>query len=187
MESDNFSKIEFSLKENTKITRMQKFRIISHIILYTLIALHMITWYIMEIQIVGNIGIESFFYGLAYGIINAGLIYWVLALMSALLFRRAFCGWFCMFGGYQEVVDWGFKKSKIRIPRRPVLYLGSIAFTGLIVMIFTFSYGSYVRDTSRNDNITRSEYFENITESRIILTKIDNTAFTENEINQKYY
>ncbi|MBY9007547.1 MAG: 4Fe-4S binding protein [Candidatus Lokiarchaeota archaeon] len=134
--SDTFKNIEVSSKENTKITRMQKLRIISHIILILLIVLHMITWYIMNIKIVGNIGIDAFFYGLAYGIINAGLIFWVIVLLSGLLLGRGFCGWFCMFGGYVELVGSRFKKSKIRIPRRAILYLGAIAFTGLIVQIF---------------------------------------------------
>ena len=134
--SDKFNNIEVSQKENTKITRMQKFRVISHIILMLLIALHMITWYVMEIQIAGNIGIDAFFYGIAYGIITAGLVYWVIVILSVLLLGRGFCGWFCMFGGYLEVVRYGFKKSKKGIPRRIVLYLGAIAFTGLLVQIF---------------------------------------------------
>ena len=89
--SDTFNTIDVNpKKKNIKRTRIQQLRIISHIVLMLLIFLHMISWYIMGIQIVGNIGIEAFFYGIARGIVNAGLVFWVLVLLSVLLLAAPF-------------------------------------------------------------------------------------------------
>jgi polyferredoxin len=91
----------------------------------------------LEIHIVGSIGIEALFAGLSRGVINAGFIFWMLVFASALLLGRAFCGWFCWFGGYQELVAWGIgDRFKIRMPRRVVLYLGVIPFVSLGLKVY---------------------------------------------------
>ena len=64
----------------------------------------------------GSIGIEALFSGLARGVLNAGFIFWMLVFASALLLGRAFCGWFCWFGGYLDLIEWGIGKLKIKIP-----------------------------------------------------------------------
>ena len=82
-----------------------------------LVTVHLITWYALGIHIVGSIGIEALFAGLSRGVINAGFIFWMLVFASAILLGRAFCGWFCWFGGYQELVAWGIgDRFKIKIP-----------------------------------------------------------------------
>ena len=99
---------------------------------------HVITWYILEIHVVGSIGIEALFSGLSRGVINAGFIFWILAFVLALLLGRAFCGWFCWFGGYIELVEWGLTdRLKIKIPSRVPLYLGAIPFVGLALKIYS--------------------------------------------------
>ena len=92
----------------------------------------------MDIHAVGSIGIEAFFSGLSRGVINAGFIFWILVFISALLLGRAFCGWFCWFGGYLELVEWGIgNKLRIKIPRRMLLYLGVIPFVALVLKIYS--------------------------------------------------
>jgi polyferredoxin len=116
---------------------MQRWRLISRLILILLVTIHLVTWYALEIQAVGSIGIEALFAGLSSGIINAGFIFWMLVFASVLLLGRAFCGWFCWFGGYQELVAWGIgDRFKIKMPRGVLLYLGVIPFVGLGVKIF---------------------------------------------------
>jgi len=116
----------------------QRLRTLSRVLLTMLIIVHVITWYILEIHVAGSIGIEAFFSGLSRGVINAGFIFWILAFVSALLLGRAFCGWFCWFGGYIELVEWGISdKLKINIPRRVPLYLGAIPFVGLALKIYS--------------------------------------------------
>jgi len=101
-----------------------------------LITVHLVTWYVIGIHIAGSIGIEALFSGLARGVINAGSVFWALVFISTLLLGRAFCGWFCWFGGYLELVQWGIGKLKIKIPRRVLLYLGVIPFVSLALKIY---------------------------------------------------
>lgn len=114
-----------------------KWRHLSRIILLLLMSLHIITWYIFGIHAVGSIGIEALFSGLSRGVINAGFIFWILVFISALLFGRVFCGWFCWFGGFLELTEWSIGKIRIKIPRRMLLYLGAIPFVALILKIYS--------------------------------------------------
>jgi polyferredoxin len=97
-----------------------------------LVATHVITWYVLGIRVIGSIGIEALFAGLSRGVVNAGCVFWMVVFTSALLLGRAFCGWFCWFGGYQELVAWGIgNRFQIKIPRSHLLYLGAIPFVSL--------------------------------------------------------
>jgi polyferredoxin len=101
-----------------------------------LVTVHIVTWYVLGIHTVGSIGIEALFSGLSRGVLNAGFVFWMLVFASALLLGRAFCGWFCWFGGYQELVAWGIGKFEIKIPRRILLYLGMIPFVALALKVY---------------------------------------------------
>jgi polyferredoxin len=112
-----------------------------------LMTVHIVTWYALGIHAVGSIGIEALFSGLSRGVINAGFIFWMLVFISALLLGRAFCGWFCWFGGYLELVEWGIgDKLKIKIPRRVLLYLGAIPFVALAVKVYSTLLVNWLRN-----------------------------------------
>lgn len=115
----------------------QRWRTFSRVLLMLLVTIHLFTWYILGIQVVGSIGIEALFSGLSRGIINTGFFFWILVFISVLLLGRAFCGWFCWFGGYLNLIEWGIgDKMKIRIPRRILLYLGAIPFVSLAIKVY---------------------------------------------------
>jgi ferredoxin-type protein NapH len=115
----------------------QRWRTFSRILLMLLMTVHVVTWYTLGVHVVGSIGIEAFFSGLSRGVLNAGFIFWILAFISALLLGRAFCGWFCWFGGYLELVEWSIgDKLKIKIPKRILLYLGAIPFVALGLKVY---------------------------------------------------
>jgi len=123
---------EYPVKMN-----VQKLRTLSRVFLMLLVTVHLVTWYTLGIHAVGSIGIEALFSGLSRGVINAGFVFWMLVFASVLLLGRAFCGWFCWFGGYLELVEWGIgDKLKIKIPRRVLLYLGAIPFVALAVKVY---------------------------------------------------
>ena len=114
------------------VATMQKWRTLSRVILMLLVTVHVITWYVLGIHVVGSIGIEALFSGLSRGVVNAGFVFWGLIFASALLLGRVFCGWLCWFGGYQELVAWGIgDRLRIRMPRHILLYLGLIPFVSL--------------------------------------------------------
>jgi len=116
---------------------MQKWRTWSRVLLMVLVIAHVVTWYSLGVHAVGSIGIEALFSGLSRGVINAGFIFWILVFISAVLLGRAFCGWFCWFGGYLELIEWGIgDKLKIQVPRRVLLYLGVIPFVALAIKVY---------------------------------------------------
>ena len=116
----------------------QRWRTLSRIILMLLMTVHVVTWYTFNIHAAGSIGIEALFSGLSRGVINAGVIFWVIVFISAILLGRAFCGWFCWFGGYLELIEWGIvDKWKIKIPRRILLYLGVLPFVALALKVYS--------------------------------------------------
>ncbi len=116
---------------------MQKLRTLSRVLLMVLVTVHLVTWYVLGIHAVGSIGIEALFSGLSRGVINAGFIFWMLVFGSALLLGRVFCGWFCWFGGYLDLIEWGIGRLKIKIPRRILLYLGILPFVGLAIKAYS--------------------------------------------------
>jgi len=117
---------------------MQKLRTLSRVFLMLLVTVHLVTWYVLGIHAVGSIGIEALFSGLSRGVINTGFIFWMLVFGSALLLGRVFCGWFCWFGGYLDLIEWGIgDKLKIKIPRRVLLYLGVLPFVGLAIKAYS--------------------------------------------------
>ncbi|MEA3341215.1 MAG: 4Fe-4S binding protein [Chloroflexota bacterium] len=117
---------------------MQKWRTLSRVFLMVLVTVHIVTWYVLGIHAVGSIGIEALFSGLSRGVINAGFVFWILVFVSALLLGRVFCGWFCWFGGYLDLIEWGIgDKLKIKIPRRILLYLGVLPFVGLAIKTYS--------------------------------------------------
>jgi polyferredoxin len=125
-----------SREEDVNMT-MQKWRTLSRVFLMLLVTVHLITWYSMGIHEVGSIGIEALFAGLSKGVINAGFFFWMLVFASTMLLGRVFCGWFCWFGGYQELVDWGIgDRFKVKIPRHVLLYLGVIPFVSLGLKVY---------------------------------------------------
>ena len=118
--------------------KTQTLRTWSRIILLLMMTLHITTWYVLNIHAAGSIGIEALFTGLSRGVVNAGFVFWTLVILSVLLFGRAFCGWFCWFGGYLDLVEWSIAdKLKIKLPRTMPLYLATIPFVALFVKMYS--------------------------------------------------
>jgi len=102
-----------------------------------LVTIHLVTWYVLGIHAVGSIGIEALFSGLSRGVLNAGFVFWALVFISVILFGRAFCAWFCWFGGYLDLVEWGLgDKLKVKLPRTMPLYLAVIPFVALFAKVY---------------------------------------------------
>ncbi len=118
--------------------KTQLFRTWSRIFLLILVAIHLVSWYVLGIHAVGSIGIEALLSGLSRGILNAGFVFWVLVFVSVLLFGRAFCAWFCWFGGYLDLVEWSLgDKLKIKLPRTMPLFLAAIPFIALFAKVYS--------------------------------------------------
>jgi polyferredoxin len=122
-----------------------------------LVTVHIVIWYVLGIQIAGSIGIEAFFSGLSRGVLNMGFVFWMLVFVSALVLGRAFCGWFCWFGGFQELVAWSVGKFKITIPRRLLLYLGILPFASAGLKIYTSLLVNWLRSIPPSYNFNLAD------------------------------
>lgn len=71
-------------------------------------------------------------------------------------------------------------KNLIRTPRRTWFSTTVLMF---VVAVFLFGYGAFLQSTTSSNN-TYNEYFDNITNSRIIVTKFDETTFTDTELDK---
>ncbi|MFH0849018.1 MAG: 4Fe-4S binding protein [archaeon] len=126
--------------------KVQSLRTFSRILLIVFMTAHMIAWYALGIHVLGSIGIEALYSGLSRGVLNAGFVFWVGVFVVTLLFGRAFCGWFCWFGGYLDLVQGLIDKLKIRIPSRPLLYLGAIPFAALFAKLYNSLLVNWLED-----------------------------------------
>jgi len=91
---------------------MQKYRILSFIIVHLLIFFHVI-W--AENSFLGSFDFQEFFDRfLGEGILNAGSLMVLFAFFFTLFFGRFFCGWLCHFGAIQEFAWWIFDKVGIK-------------------------------------------------------------------------
>ena len=80
---------------------MQKYRVLSFVLIHLLILIH-VSGYGQEI--IGSIDFQEFFHSfLKIGTINAGVIMVFIAFFTTLIFGRFFCGWACHFGAVQEL------------------------------------------------------------------------------------
>ena len=57
--------------------KVQSLRTLSRVFLMLMITVHVLTWYVLGIHVVGSIGIEAFFSGLSRGVINTGFIFFM--------------------------------------------------------------------------------------------------------------
>jgi polyferredoxin len=62
---------------------------------------------------------------------------WASTLWAASGSRRSSPAWFCWFGGYLDLIEWGIGRLKIKIPRRILLYLGILPFVGLAIKAYS--------------------------------------------------
>jgi len=91
---------------------MQKYRVISFIVVHILILVHVL-WF--KNAVLGSFDFQEFFDRfIGMGILNAGSIMVIFAFFSTLIFGRFFCGWLCHFGAVQEFAWWVFSKFGIK-------------------------------------------------------------------------
>ena len=80
---------------------MQKYRVLSFVIIHLLIFLHIAGF---GQELIGSLDFQELFHSfLRIGTINAGVIMVFIAFFTTLIFGRFFCGWACHFGAIQEL------------------------------------------------------------------------------------
>lgn len=72
-------------------------------------------------------------------------------------------------------------KNLLRTPRRTTF---AVVIAMFVALIFYFSYGSYVEGTNDNIYIDGGGMYSNVSERRIIVTKFDETPFTQADLDE---
>ncbi len=111
-----------------------RWRAVSLIALYLLMIAHFVQWRIMG-STVSPIEPSESMYTLQNGAINAGFIFFTLAILATLIFGRFVCGWGCHIVALQDFCGWLLKKMGLTPrPFRSRL----LVFVPLIVALYMF-------------------------------------------------
>lgn len=102
-----------TIRTSIKASRMGPRRAAVLILVHVLIIAHIIQWRLTGRTISPVEPSESMF-TLEQGLVNAGFIFFSLAILSTLIFGRFFCGWACHVVALQDLCGWIMKKCGVR-------------------------------------------------------------------------
>ena len=127
-------KTSSSPKDDIQTSRTARWRALSLIVLYLLMIGHIIQWRLMG-STVTPIEPSETMYTLQNGAINAGFIFFILAILATLIFGRFVCGWGCHIVALQDFCAWLLRK--MRLTPRP-FRSRLLIFVPLIVALYMF-------------------------------------------------
>jgi polyferredoxin/tetratricopeptide (TPR) repeat protein len=121
-------------KDDIAHSRTSRWRAVALIALNLLMIAHIIQWRFMG-QTVSPIEPSEAMQTLQRGAVNAGFIFFVLAILATLIFGRFVCGWGCHILSLQDLCAWTLKKFGLKPrPFRSRL----LVFVPLIVALYMF-------------------------------------------------
>ncbi len=128
-------------KDVIRDSRASRWRAIALIALNLLMVAHFIQWYFMG-RTISPIEPSETMFTLQSGAVNAGVIFFTLAILATLIFGRFVCGWGCHILALQDFCAWLLKKFGLTPkPFRSRL----LVFVPLIVALYMFVYPSALR------------------------------------------
>lgn len=135
-------------KDVIRSSRSSRWRAGALITLNLLMIAHIIQWVIMG-RTVSPIEPSEAMYTLQSGAINAGFIFFSLAILATLIFGRFVCGWGCHILALQDLCGWLLKKMGLTPkPFRSRLLI----FVPLIVALYMFVYPTVFRYFAKPPN-----------------------------------
>ncbi len=135
-------------KSEIRDSRMSRWRAASLIVLYLLMIAHLVQWWLMG-RTISPIEPSESMYTLQNGAINAGFIFFILAILATLIFGRFVCGWGCHIVALQDFCAWLMKKCGVKPrPFRSRLLI----FVPLIVALYMFVWPTFARYLSKPAN-----------------------------------
>ena len=134
--------------EGIRKSRSSFWRAIALIVLQLLMIAHIIQWRLMGTTVTPIEPSEAMF-TLENGAINAGFIFFSLAILATLIFGRFVCGWGCHILALQDLCAWLLKKAGLTPrPFRSRL----LVFVPLIVALYMFVWPTFARYISKPVN-----------------------------------
>jgi polyferredoxin/tetratricopeptide (TPR) repeat protein len=100
-------------QEGIKDSRTARWRAAALIALNLLMIAHIIQWRLMG-ETISPIEPSEAMYTIQNGAINAGFIFFVLAILATLIFGRFVCGWGCHIVALQDLCAWMLKKVGLK-------------------------------------------------------------------------
>lgn len=127
--------------DGIRVSRNSRWRALSLIILQLLMVAHIIQWRITGTT-VSPIEPSETMFTLQQGAINAGAIFFSLAILATLMFGRFVCGWGCHIVALQDFCAWLLKKAGLAPrPFRSRL----LVYVPLIVALYMFVWPTLLR------------------------------------------
>jgi len=115
-------------------SKTSRWRAAALIFLYLLMIAHLVQWRLMG-QTVSPIEPSESMYTLQNGAINAGFIFFTLAILSTLIFGRFVCGWGCHIVALQDFCAWLLRKFGLK----PTTFRSRLlVFVPLVVALYMF-------------------------------------------------
>ncbi len=134
-----------SQKADVRVSRTSRWRAAALILLNLLMIAHVIQWWITG-STVSPIEPSESMYTLQNGAINAGFIFFVLAILATLIFGRFVCGWGCHILALQDLCAWMLKKVGLTPkPFRSRL----LVFVPLLAALYMFVWPTILRAITR--------------------------------------
>lgn len=128
-------------KEGIRDSRTSRWRALALITLNLLMVAHIVQWLIMG-RTISPIEPSEAMYTLQRGTLNAGFIFFALAILATLVFGRFVCGWGCHVLALQDFCAWLLKKMGLKPkPFRSRL----LVFIPLIVALYMFVFPTVLR------------------------------------------
>ncbi len=137
-------------------SKMGKWRAMVLIGVHVLVALHIWHWKATG-STVTPVEPSEAMQTLELGYVNAGFVFFALAILSTLIFGRWFCGWGCHVVALQDLCSWMLKKVGIRPkPLRSRL----LVWIPVFAAFYMFAYPSLVRVLAGNGNPAWIAHFQ---------------------------
>lgn len=124
-----------------RASRMGRRRAAVLIGVHVLMIAHVVQWMITG-RTVSPIEPSEAMYTLNHGHLNAGFVFFAVAILATLVFGRFVCGWGCHFVAYQDLCGWALKKVGVK-PRAFRARL--LVFAPLALAIYMFVWPSVYR------------------------------------------
>ncbi len=128
-------------KDGIRKSKTSRWRAIALIVLHVLMIAHIVQWRLMG-ETITPIEPSEAMHTLQTGAINAGMIFFSLAILATLIFGRFVCGWACHLVALQDFCAWLLKKAGLKPkPFRSRL----LVFVPLIVALYMFVWPTVAR------------------------------------------
>ena len=113
-----------------------KWRALALILVHVAIALHVVHFYVTGSTLTPVEPSEAMQTLGKQGLINAGFVFFIAAILVTLVFGRIFCGWGCHIVALQDLCTWMLRK--LRIPPKPLrsrllVYIPLLAFIWMFI------------------------------------------------------